>query len=161
MIRVLKYIKSGVPIYISFEEYLEEYCKEIPEGWNDMSKRIDKVFNFQTEADYKILGSELQVENFDISKIGSSYSHLKKEYPNFDEDILRFISFLLGTSYFSKIGNPTIDQWLNANDINHPFKEKGNEGFSFTDALQYVSGQNAIRKLLLSTLHWISSQGGY
>jgi hypothetical protein len=140
--------------------YLTKYHSEIPEGWVDISDWINRVFNIQTDSDYKALGRELQVEEFDISKIKESYIKLKNKYINIEDDILKFISFLFGTSYFSKIGNPTFDRWLNAVDLNHPNKKKEElgYGFSFQDVLQYKFGQNAIRKNLLSTFRWISSQ---
>ena len=96
------------------------------------------------------------------NKIKTIYSNLQKEGCKLDDDILKFISFLFGTAYFSKIGNPTLQEWLSAVDINHPFKTKEDlgYGYSFLDALQYDYGQNAIRHTLFSTLRWISSQGG-
>lgn len=161
MIKVLKYIRSGVSVYISLEQYLEEYCKEQPEGWTWYCDWINKVFNIQTEMEYDALAKETQVERFDVFKVKESYIKLKNQYAEiFDADILRFIAFLLGTNYFSKIGNPTLEKWLNSKDINHPFKENQDYDFSFMEAIKYDYGQNAIRKNLMSTLRWISSQGG-
>jgi hypothetical protein len=120
MIKVLKYHRGGENIYIPFEQYLDEYCKEIPESWVWYCEWLNKVFNIQTELEYDFLARQIQVESFDVSKIKESYIKLKEDYSVFDDDILRFIAFLSGTSYFSKIGNPTLKHWLNAVDINHP-----------------------------------------
>jgi hypothetical protein len=162
MVNFVRIFRDNNYMLVSLEDYLKEKYILQPEGWSETCDWINKVFNIQTELEYNILAKEAQIDNFDVFKIKEAYAKLTNEYFNFDNDILKFISFLLGTSYFSKIGNPTIEEWLNAVDINHPFKKKENVGYgySFFDALQYEFGQNIIRKDLLFTLRWISSQGG-
>jgi hypothetical protein len=162
MVKSVRIYRNNEFVLLPLNEYLKAYNSEIPEGWQWYSEWINKVFNIQTEFEYDYLSRETQVESFNVSKIKESYIELKNSYVIFDDDILRFIAFLSGTSYFFKIGNPTIDQWLNSNDINHPFKKEENigAGFSFQDVIQHGFGQNAIRKILLSTLKWIGSQGG-
>jgi hypothetical protein len=160
MVNFVRIYRNNEFILLTLEDYLSDYHSEMPEGWAEVSHWIDRVFKIKNEEEYKKVSEEMQVETLDLNKIKTTYDNLEKEDNRFDRDILKFISFLFGTSYFTKIGNPSIDQWLNAIDINHPFSERENGGFSFVDALEYKQGQNAIRKSLLTTLHWISSQGG-
>ena len=160
MVNFIRIYRNNEFILLSLEEYLSDYHSQMPEGWAGVSNWITRLFKIENEQDFIKISAEMQVEPFDLNKIKIAYNILKKEKYGFDKDILKFISFLFGTSYFTKIGNPPIDQWLNAIDINHPFSERENGGFSFVDALRYEYGQNGIRKNLLSTLHWISSQSG-
>lgn len=160
MVKFVRIYRNNEYTLIPLNDYLKEYHYKIPDGWEDVNNWLSKVFKIRSELEYINLKKELQVEDFNISKIRETYLKIKEEEPSFDEDILMFISFLFGTMYFSKIGNPSLNEWLNSFDINHPFKNKSDYGFSFIDVLQYEFGQNAIRKILLSTLHWISSQSG-
>lgn len=160
MVNFVRIYRNNEFILLPLEDYLTDYHSEMPEGWAGICDWIDRLFKIENEQEYKNISEEMQIETFDLTKIKIAYSNIEMGGYGFDKDILKFISFLFGTSYFSKIGNPSIDQWLNAIDINHPFSEEENVGFSFMDALRYDCGQNAIRKILPSTLHWISSQGG-
>ena len=160
MVNFVRIYRNNEFILLPLEDYLMDYHSEMPEGWTIIRNWVDRLFKIENEQDYKNVSKEMQVEPFDLDRIKIAYNNLEKKNYGFDKDILMFISFLFGTSYFSKIGNPSIDQWINAIDINHPFSEKENVGFSFIDALRYDFGQNAIRKILTSTFRWISSQGG-
>ena len=160
MVKSVYIYRNNEYILLSLREYLKEYCNQIPDGWAIIKNWIDRLFEAKTKTDYEDLAKEIQVEYFDFKSIKTAYESLKDEYNTFDDDILRFISFLYGTTYFSKIGNPTIEMWLNATDINHPLKNVDKSDFSFMDAIQFEYGQNAVRKKLMSTLRWISSQGG-
>lgn len=162
MVKKIRLFKNNDFIYITLEEYLIEYHSQIPEGWILFNNRLIKVVESENESEKLRLVTDYQVEDFNIIKFKDSLNELIYKYTNFDQDILRFISFLKSTSYFEKIGNPTLNQWFNSIDINHPFK-KTNEsysGYTFFEAIEFVNGQNAIRKSLLSTLPWISSQIG-
>lgn len=162
MVKSVRVYRNNEFILLPLDVYLAEYNSQLPEGWIWYCRWLDKVFNIKTEFEYDDLAREMQVEYFDVYKIKESYLRLKSDYSMFDDDVLKFIAFLFGTNYFLKIGNPSIEQWFNSIDINHPFKELKNieVGFSFYDAIQYKFGQNAIRKNLLSTLKWVTSQGG-
>lgn len=162
MVKSIRIYRNNEFTLLSLAEYFSEYNSELPEGWIWYCEWLAKVFNIKTKMEYDSLRREVHVEHFDVAKIKKSYIKLKSDYSAFDDDILKFIAFLQGTSYFSKIGDPSIEKWLNSIDINHPFNEKenGESGFSFKDAIQYKFGQNAIRKRLLSTLRWITSQSG-
>jgi len=162
MVNFVRIFRNNEYVVLPLQDFLNVNCAQLPEGWSGISNWINRIFEIKNEEDRDVLSREIQVEYFDIVKVRDAYTRLKNEYADFDEDILKYISFLFGTSYFLKIGNPTIDEWLNAVDINRPFKKRvdSDYGFSFVDALGYNFGQNAIRKKLLSTLHWISSQGG-
>ena len=162
MVNFVRVYRNNEHTLLPLREYLLEYHSDLPEGWDRISRWIVRVFDIRTESEYQVLARELQVEDFDVFKIKEAYIKLRDDYSYFDNDILRFFAFLSGTTYFPKIGNPTFDQWLNSIDINQPFKERESldYGFSFIDASKYSLGQNSIRKSLLSTLRWISSQGG-
>ncbi|WP_047451741.1 hypothetical protein [Alistipes sp. ZOR0009] len=158
MVKSVCIYRNNEYIFIALEEYLKQYHSQIPNGWVDLKKWIDRVF--EKNADYGNLSNEIQVEHFDIKAIKEAYLNLRTMNYNLDDDILKFMAFLFGTSYFIKIGNPAIDLWLNATDLNHPLKNGDKGDFSCMDAIEFRYGQNAIRKKLLSTLRWISSQGG-
>ncbi|CAM3165962.1 hypothetical protein [Flavobacterium frigoris] len=162
MVNFVRIYRNNEFTLLAIEDYLKEYHSQLPEGWTEISNWLDRLFDIKNEQEYKKLSEEMQVEIFDLNKIKTTYSNLNKECYMFDDDILKFISFLFGTAYFLKIGNPTLQEWLSAVDINHPFKTKEDlgYGYSFLDALQYEYGQNIVRKDLLSTLRWIGSQGG-
>lgn len=162
MVKFVRIYENNEYILLPLQDYLQDNSTQLPEGWIKVNDWINKVFEIKSDMEYQSLLDEFQVEDVDIRKSKESYTNLKSKYNNFDDDILMFISFLLGTTYFSRIGNPTIEEWLNAVDINHPFKKEEDlgYGYSFFDASRYEFGQNIIRKKLLSTLHWISSQGG-
>lgn len=162
MIKVLKYKRGGENVYFSLEQYLEEYCKSAPQGWHNIINWIDKILTVNNKADFELILLEMHMDDLNIDNIKFKYNQLKTINYGFDDDILQFIAFLHGTSYFEKIGNPSIDEWLNSVDINHPSIQKTYQeyGYSFFDALKYELGQNAIRRDLLSTLHWVLSQGG-
>ncbi len=139
-------------------DYLKEYNSRLPEGWVLIIDWLNQVLEVETELDCDLLAREMQVELFNVSKIRKTLDELKKDYFIFDIDILKFIAFLSGTTYFIKIGNPSIVEWLNLGDINKPKVKKENMDLSFMDLIQYEFGQNAIRLSLLSTLKYISSQ---
>lgn len=151
MVKKIRIFRNNEFLLIPVKDYLNEYHKEIPEGWEQISNWIDRVFNVESQEELKILESQMQVEQLNLLEIKKSFLWLKEKYGILSDDILKFIAFLFGTKYFSKVGNPPIDQWFNANDINYPFKiSENNVGFSFIDALQFENGENAIRKNLLS-----------
>lgn len=163
MVKFITIFRNNKFIQYGIDDYLMDYCQNIPEGWDFYSDWIKKIFEIQKDADYQVLAKHTQVGYFDISKIKDAYTELIKIYSTiFDDDILRFIAFLKGTKYFTKIGDPTLNQWLNSVDINDPFKRDTENfgGLSFIEAIRYKNGQNYIRNTLLSTIKWISSQSG-
>ena len=162
MVNFVRIYKNNEFTLLALDDYLKEYHSQLPEGWTEISSWINRLFDIKNPQECKKLSQEKQIEIFDLNKINATYSNLHKEGYKFDDDILKFISFLFGTAYFSKIGNPTLQEWLSAFDINHPFKTKETlgYGYSFLDALQYEYGQNIIRKDLFSTFRWLGSQGG-
>jgi len=124
MVNFVRIYRNNEFILLFLGDYLKEYHSQLPEGWAEVSSWIDRLFDIKNEQEYKKVSEEMQVEIFDLNKIKATYSNLYKEGYKFDVDILKFISFLFGTSYFSKIGNPTLQEWLNTVDINRPFKTK-------------------------------------
>ncbi len=158
MVKTVCLYRNNEYTYIPLSEYLSQYHNKLPEGWLDLKIWINRLF--ESNADNESLAKEMQVEYFDIKTIKEAFAFLKSKNYNLDEDILKFIAFLFGTSYFTRIGNPTIDVWLKATDLNHPLKNNDKGNFSCMDAIEFQYGQNAIRKKLMSTLKWIGSQGG-
>ncbi len=158
MVKTVSLYRNNEYIFIPLVEYLSQYHNQLPEGWTDLKMWIDRIF--EKNADYKELAKEMQVEYFDIKAIKEAFDFLKSQNYNLDEDILRFIAFLFGTSYYTKIGKPTIDLWLNASDLSYPFKTNDIGNFSCMDVAELQYGQNAIRKKLMATLKWIGSQSG-
>jgi hypothetical protein len=157
---VKKYIQTfskKIPIDVFFEKYYKEFPKESKKTF----EVISKILEIKTLEDYKRINDYLWI-HFNFHKIFIKYEELQKMKLPFDEDIIKFIAFLSGTTYFGAIGFTTIENWLNAKDLNHPHKkvEDENEGFSLMEAINYEYGQNAIRRRLLSTLKWLTSQGG-
>jgi len=73
----------------------------------------------------------------------------------FDDDVVKYISFIATLGYFEMIGNPTLDVWLNATDINHPYDKYRDDGFKMNGTLNLIkfhNGMNAVRNRLLSAL---------
>lgn len=155
-----KYIQTfnqKIPIDIFFEKHYKELSYESKRDF----ETISKIFEIETIDDYKQIYDYLWID-FNYHRILIKYDELKKMDLPFDEDIIKFIAFLFGTRYYGNIGYTTFEKWLNAKDINQPNKkvEDENEGFTLLEAVKYKYGQNAIRQTLLSTLPWISEQGG-
>lgn len=158
MVKSIQVFRNNEYVFMPLGDYLTEYHNRLPEGWLSIIDWLNQVLEAKSDLDCDLLAKEKQVELFNKSKIRKTFNELKKEYSIFDIDILKFIAFLSGTTYFIKIGSPSIENWLNSEDINKPKKE--NMDFSFIDLTQYEFGQNAIRLRLLSTLRYISSQMG-
>ncbi|MBP1677512.1 MAG: hypothetical protein H6Q20_2071 [Bacteroidetes bacterium] len=148
-------------MYISIIDYFKEYYRELPKESMTIFETISKIYEIKNVDDYKNIYDFLWID-FNYHRVLIKYDELAKMTLPFDDDIIKFIAFLYGTSYFIRIGYPDLDVWLNAKDINHPFEKNIdiNEGFSLIEAVKYEYGQNAVRAMLLSTLKWIGPQGG-
>ena len=165
MLKIRKNIGGGGDMLIPIEDYFDYYYSE--NGWcwqerNDawwgtQEELIEKAFSCENEKESREVSSKLYIGSFDADKIRKKYEELKNENLPFEDDIIRFISFLFGTMYFQRIGNPTLSQWLNAKDFNFPFAktEDETEGFSLIEAIHYTYGQNAVRSRLITTLRRI------
>ena len=161
MVNKIKIYRNNEFMYIPIEDWFEEHYKTIPKESERTFEIISKIFNINKLDDYERIYNYLWI-HFNYHQILLKYKELLKLKLPFDDDIIKFISFLYGTNYFIKVGNPDIDLWINSKDINHPFKETqdAKEGFSLIEAINFKFGQNAVRKRLLSSLKLIGSQGG-
>ena len=162
MLKVRRNIGGGEDILTPIEDYFDYYYsengwrwQERNDAWWEMQEElVEKAFNSKNEKESREVSAKYYISSFDANKIRKKYEELKNENLPFEDDIIRFISFLFGTIYFQRIGNPALSQWLNAKDINSPYakREDENEGYSLLEATQYKYGQNAVRSQLITTL---------
>ncbi|MCE2893809.1 MAG: hypothetical protein LW721_05190 [Flammeovirgaceae bacterium] len=168
MKKVLSNLGNGQYGYIPLQDSLIKYYKTEPEGWLSFVKDyVDAALNIKNEKDY-----EKYLENnsflkmitnaggkFDYLEIQRFYEALKKSKYNkmFDDDILRFISYIRGLSFFDIIGyeldrdNPDLDEWFNSkNAFKYGLTEEELKNvYSMMDLLPLKYGMNAIRGQLL------------
>ena len=154
-----KYIKTYNAL-LSLEEFLELYYPKTYDSWYEFQKNVNDAFNIKTKEEYDVFLKEFWVQKLDCKYMKEFYEKIKIELNFFDDDILRFIAFIAGLGYFQKIGNPSLDIWLNAKDLHHPFdKYEEYEGFSLLEVLNLKNGDNAIRNTLSTAIKII--HGGY
>jgi len=158
MVGCIKVFRDNKITLIPIPEWFESNFKVMPTESKKYFQVIESIFEIQGIDDYQKNYDFLRID-FNYHRILIKYDELIKMHLPFEQDILKFISFLFGTTYFGLIGFTTLESWLNAKDINHPNK-KEEFGYSLLEATNYKYGQNAIRVKLLSTLPWISEQGG-
>jgi hypothetical protein len=157
MVRNKRYIKTYSAL-LPLESFLEQYCSKTIQSWFDIQKYVNDAFNIQTHGDYEAFLKAFYVSRFDYEKMKEFYKKIKIDLSFFDDDILRYIAFIEGLGYFEKIGNPSLDVWLNAVDFNRPFKQYGEyDGFSIMEVVYLKYGGNAIRNQLLSALRYVTS----
>jgi len=158
MVASVKVFRDNKITLIPIPEWFEINYKELPNESKRYFQVIERIFEIQGVNDYQKIYDFLRVD-FNYHRTLIKYEELKGMQLPFEQDILRFIAFLFGTNYFGLIGFTTLETWLNAKDINHPNKEVEFD-YSLLEASGYNYGQNAIRQKLLSTLPWVSEQGG-
>jgi hypothetical protein len=152
-----RYIKTYSEL-LTLEQFLEKYCSNLSPDWDNILGGVNEAFSIRNEKDYQEFLRKWRLFHYDYHKMKNFYDQLIKRQVPLDDDVLRYISFLEGFGYFEKIGNPSIEQWLNARDFNRPFddaKMKDNEGFSIMEVLHLPNGGNAIRNQLLSSMKWV------
>jgi hypothetical protein len=150
--------------YISLLELCEKYYKAAPEGWFMLIEdEIEGAMNIKTKAEYdefiekhKHLGMRGKFDNKELKRF---YEVLKKLKYNtmFDDDILKFISYIRQLSFFDIIdykldgNNPDLDEWFNSkNPFKYGYKEEElKNAYSMMDLLPLKYGMNAIRGQLL------------
>ena len=168
MIKVLSNLGNGQYGYISLQDSLIKYNKTAPEGWFlSIKYYIDDAINIKNEKDYeKYLENNSFVKmitkaghKFDYLEVKNFYEVLKKSKYNqmFDDDILKYISYIRELGFFDIIDykldkdNPNLDEWFNSKNA---FKyglteEELKNSYSMMDLLPLKYGMNAIRELLL------------
>ena len=131
--------------FISLDEYLEYYHSKIVDSWWEIQDYVNAAFNNSNECEAFLK----YLPKFNPDKMHSFYERIKVELDFFDDDILRYIAFIAALGYFEKIGNPSLDVWVNAVDINRPFNQT-EERHNILDLIGLKYGGNAIRNGLLS-----------
>lgn len=161
MVKKIKLFRNNKFVLVPITEWFEEHYRVLPIETIRLYNEISRIFEIKNLDDYKKIYNFLWID-FNYHRILIKYDELKQMDLPFDDDIIKFIAFLYGTPYFGLIGYTTLESWINAKDINHPNKNENdeNEGFSLLEAVNYNYGQNAVRSRLLSTLPWLSAQGG-
>lgn len=162
---MIRIYKNKEYIFTSLQQYVDEYCKDAPEGWFEyIEDWVNEGMNIKTDEDYKKYLKKMNLKWFDYEKVTSLYVHLKKSKYNkmFDDDILRYIAHIYGLEYFRRINydldtnNPNLDLWLNTKNIFKPNQDKipDGEGFSLMELFSIKNGNNAIRYQLLFSSKW-------
>lgn len=164
----IKILRGDEYKYITLPELCEMYYQNAPENWFlFIAQEIDEVLNIREQKDYeKFLENNSFIKmitnaghKFDYLEIKRFYEVLKKSKYNemFDDDILKYISYIRELSFFDIIGyeldkdNPNLDEWFNSKNA---FKyglteEELKNSYSMMDLLPLKYGMNAIRGQLL------------
>ncbi len=163
MIKVKDYI-NGEWVYLTLQDLCERYDKTAPEGWFLLIEDwIDGAMNIKSEYEYEEFIAKNETlglrGKFDYKELKRFYEVLKesKYGQMFDDDILKFISYIRVLKFFDIIGykldadNPDLDEWFNSKN---PFKfgykaDELKNAYSMMDLLPLRYGMNAIRGQLL------------
>lgn len=158
MVKRIKIYRNNEYLLIPIEQYLEEYHSKVDPDWERIiTSIVIKAFNLSNHDDYQAFLKSTSLHSFNYIKMKEFYMSIYKQWDFFDDDILKFIAFIYARDYFQKIGNPNLEDWLNAKDLNKPFKEHtGDESFSLMDVVNLKFGKNAVRNQLLRTLKIIT-----
>lgn len=161
MVNRIKLFRDNKIVYVPITEWFEENFVELPFESKKLFKAVERIFEIRDLEDYKKLYDFLRID-FNYHRILIKYEELIRMRLPFDQDIIKFIAFLFGTSYFGLIGFTSFEDWLDSKDINHPNRKdfSKDEGYSLLEAVKFKHGQNAVRMKLLTTLSWLSAQGG-
>jgi hypothetical protein len=154
MVRKIKIYRDNKDMLVSIDEVLKQYESKLVSDWNRiLEDLVYMAFDIKDEDTYKAFLKNSGLQCFDYEKLQSLYEKIKTELDFFDDDILKYISYIATFDYFEQIGNPSWDVWLNAININKPF-DKNDEygGFSIMEVMYLKYGENAIRRKLLSAL---------
>jgi hypothetical protein len=152
-----RYIKTYSAL-LPIEKYLEQYESKSVTDWDRiLEDLIYKAFNIKNEADYNAFLKYFGLKYFDYERMMDFYERIKVELGFFDDDILKYISFIAALDYFEKIGNPSWEVWLNARNLNKPFEKHGEyEGLSIVEVMGLKYGVNAIKNSLLSAMRVVT-----
>lgn len=140
--------------FVTLQEYLNIYHSELSSDWGKFMLYVSKAFAIKGEDSFQEFLFEMNLNTFDYVLMKEKYNMLKssQEMALFDDDIVKFISYLYGFGYFERIGTPNLNTWLNAKNLNRPFNESGE--YSLLEVIDLKNGGNAIRHKLLSSLNW-------
>lgn len=125
----------------SLKKYYRDYNKN---GWdNFMQTLVLPAFNYNLREEFKTKNSS-RFENFSFIDMEKFYDRWKKK-KMFDDDILLFISFLAGDSFFE---NKDFEVWINEKRFDEPIQ------YSILDVSKMPYGMNFIRSYLISLPWW-------
>jgi len=157
MVKEIKVFRGTEWVAMPIEQFLEQYCSKPPESWDRvLEDSVHKAFNIKNDDDYDAFLKSEWLISFDYVGMKNFYNAIKIELGFLDDDILKYIAYIAMRDYFKHIGNPSWHAWLNAKNINEPFKRyNDDEGFSMVDVMGLKYGTNAIRNQLLSAFRVI------
>lgn len=163
--KIVRIYRKGVIEEIDLQEKLCIYNSELPKSWVEIIKEVEELLNIKTPKEYEDFLKTYDYyryflgDTFISPKIRRFYGALKKtKYKKmFEDDILKYISYMYIFGFFDKIGcvldknNLDIDNWLKSNN---PFgysysKEQLKYKYSIIDLIPLKYGMNGIRELLL------------
>ena len=155
MIRIYRNSKD---IFISLEEYVNQYHSELHYSWKEYQSWINEGMNISSEEVYENYLKMLNLKKYNYKEVVKMYQELKKtRYAEFlDDEILKFISQLYELGYFARLGNSDLDTWLNTKNVFQPNRHEIpiDEGFSLMDLIPLKNGINAFKNTLLFALNW-------
>ncbi|GHV58774.1 hypothetical protein FACS1894182_11810 [Bacteroidia bacterium] len=157
MVKEIKVFRGIELVAIPIEQYLEQYHSKPAESWDEiLENSVHKSFNIKNDDDYNAFLKSDWLVSFDYVEMRNFYNTIKIELGFLDDDILKYIAYIAMRDYFKQIGNPSWYVWLNAKNINEPFKKyNDDEGFSIVDIMGLKYGTNAIKRILLSAFRVI------
>jgi hypothetical protein len=164
----IKVNNQGVDEYISLSEYLIRYHQKAPKGWFDyINGWVDEGLNIKNDEEYKTFSEHSFIlEHFNYKSAQRLYFSLKlsKYESMFDDDLLRFISYIYALGYFERanyvidINNPDLDKFINTKNVFQSYYQRSllseEEKYSLMDLLPLKYGMNAIRRELLLFSKW-------
>ena len=165
MVAKVKVYKDNNYASISLREYVDEFCKEAPQGWfEDIDEYINAGLDISNDAEYKQYLKKMNLKWFDYEKVNILYRNLKKTGCGeiLEDDVLRYLAHIYGLGYFERINyeidihNPNLDDWLKIKNVFKPNRDKipEDEGYSLIDLVPFRNGMNAIRKELTFSSRW-------
>ena len=122
--------------------------------WNRWMESVNDAFEKSKQEELrKKWGLEGKGKYFDFDAMQNFYEKIKNDN-KFEDDINKFLSFLVCDHYF-EFNNLTVDEFLNAKDINKAKKKNDDpKNLSINELSKIEGGQNYIRDLLIGMNWW-------
>ena len=154
MVRVFKNNKL---ILIPLEEYVRVYHSKVEDWWDETQRLINA--GIELRGDHEKYFQHLYTSTYNSSNVKKKYLELLNSEIGtvLDSEVLKFIAHLYELGYFSRIGNPNIEDWLNTKNVFHErdrHKIPDGVGFSFMDLLEFPNGMNAFKNSLIESMKW-------
>ncbi len=132
MIKVKKLVGTEY-VEISLQDALLEYHQTPPKNWfEDIEIIINKGLEINDNESCKAFLKKTNLGWFDYKSVNTLYQNFKKSKYNdmFDDDILRFISYIYGLGYFERtnfemdVNKPNLEKWLNTKNVFSSYNER-------------------------------------